>query len=127
MAIWDIFKKRKEPPVGIGGPLTHDQLGLPELQDPAVPPPGEQPAPFGEEPQMPAKPPAFGEPSLSPMRNFQPGAQPPPQQPGMQHRDVEVILSKLDAIKAILQSLETRVAALERIAQGEQQQPRSRW
>ena len=102
-------------------PMTPEQLGLPELRETETP----EPIPPTPEPAPPTE---FQEPTLSPLRQtYQPGAVQPPPQPALTTRDVEVILSKLDAIKAILTSLETRLAALERIASGQQQEPRTRW
>ncbi len=47
-----------------------------------------------------------------------------PQAFGMaRDRDTELVLSKLDAIRAMLQSLDQRIASLERIAGAEEQAP----
>lgn len=42
-------------------------------------------------------------------------------------KDMEVISAKLDALRAALDSINQRLANLERIAAGEQEQPKRRW
>lgn len=72
---------------------------------------------------------------------FEPGTEPfgPASQPaafdemrqhkegGMLKKDIELISSKLDTIKLILDNMDRRIANLEKIAQGEQQRVRKEW
>ena len=105
-------KKEKEEMPGLEG-LGHDEKapegwGMPEL---------------GPAPQAPTQPeqPAFAEPSVSPVGSRQ--SQPPPMAPTASPQ-LEIISSKLDAIRAMLTSLEMRLANLEKIARGEEEQKR---
>jgi hypothetical protein len=89
-----------------------------------VPPESFDVAPEGTEPMSPHIPqmPMMQEPA---MREMPPMMHESPQQntgtaTTVSARDVELILSRLDTIKAQLESLNTRMAHLERIAEGSQ-------
>lgn len=77
---------------------------------------------FGMQPQYGYPPPGQG---FMPQPNFQ---QMPQMESFQSHqnfsanRDMELIAAKLDAIKAILENLNQRIANLERIAKGEDEQ-----
>lgn len=64
-----------------------------------------------------------------PQPSFQPQFQQPyPQQQGFAaEKDLEIISSKLDALRAALESINQRLANLEAIARGEEEQSRRRY
>ena len=103
------WKKEKdfEPlnePAPLPGEKPSDDLGMPGLGDRSKPPE----MPPMEEPEV-APPPH--------LRDYQPTQPPMPQpQPPVDVHRIEIIDSKLDAIKAILSALEQRLANLERMA-----------
>lgn len=90
--------------------------------------------PFGNDPfpgsQTPQSPPSFGGPPQSSFTSPQQSSfgQPSHQQPMQStqsytaEKDFEIISSKLDALRAAIDSLSQRLANLEHIARGEQQQ-----
>lgn len=85
---------------------------------------GEAKSTFGEELEKPSSLSSFG----------RGAAQPPMRETPLQkdesfilRKDIEIISSKLDAIKAALESLDQRIAHLERIAAGESAETRRRW
>jgi len=85
-------------------PMSPDEFGLPEL---------------GASPPKPQAPPELQpdfEPSPSPLRSYQPPTFNPVAQQALASRDVELILSKLDAIRSALTNIEIRIARLEKIA-----------
>ena len=94
-----------------GGMPVHDNLGL------------EEKSPFGDPPTELNQ---ANEP-FSPQRS----AEVPPQQPTQQltsgNRDLELISSKLDTIKAILGSLDQRIANLEKLSVGENKKEEKLW
>lgn len=103
-----IFRRKNEgaleqPPYK---PMTADEMGLPELETPTVPP---SPTDTSAD---------FSEPGLSPLRNYQPRSysQPQANQNAVSNRDTELILSKLDAIRSVLTNIDIRLANLEKIA-----------
>ena len=122
MSIISKLLRRKEDPLAeklsYGQPSNED-LGLSELDHSPLPRPGEDPESF--------------EPSLSPLRINVPQQvlqqQGQPQQMPLTHRDVELILSKLDAIRSVLTNLDMRIANLEKIAgvADEKEQKGYRW
>jgi hypothetical protein len=88
---------------------------------------GQGPSPdlgMGLEPQQYQKYPSFQQ------SNFQPAFQQPYQQPSysndMTSKNLEVISSKLDALRASLESINQRLANIEAIARGEQEDQRRR-
>ncbi len=89
-----------------GGPESPDlNLGMPQqppMQQPSLQPP---------------------QPSLQPQFQQQPA---PPQQGFTAEKDLEVISSKLDALRAALDSINQRLTNLEAIAKGEEEQSRER-
>lgn len=123
MSIISKLLRRKQDPLAgkpSYGQASNDDLGLPELDHSPLPRPGEE------------NPESF-EPSLSPLRINTPQQilQPQGQQSQMplSHRDVELILSKLDAIRSVLTNLDMRIANLEKIAgvSEEKEQKGYRW
>jgi hypothetical protein len=96
------WKKKEEQPAG--APIWND-LEQPRFD---TAPPGM------EEPQMPSIP------SLTPPPLSMSQTATASQSPGLTSRDVELILAKLDAVKAQLEGLNARMAHLERIAEGTQ-------
>lgn len=77
-----------------------------------------EPAGLGMPPQMPP---------ITPMQHAVMQPVPPPQEVTVD-KDLEVISSKLDAIRANLDSINQRLANLERVAYGEKdRQERIRW
>jgi len=64
---------------------------------------------------------AFPEPGSSP-ETFQPAEAPLPKAPGMQNKDLELISSKLDTLKAMLNSIDQRMSNLEKPAGAEKKQ-----
>ena len=107
MAFFGLFgKKKKEEEIPEMPPMGEDELGLGLGERPA----GEYPSPE-EQPPLGA-PPGFG------MPGFKGGAQP---QTAVQplEREYEVLSAKLDALKAILDSINQRLENLERIARGD--------
>ena len=86
------------------------------------------------EPRMPETPPQpFGQeqtnyPNVTPP----PGTPPPqsfqaPQQEDIASKNMEIISSKLDFLKASLENINQRLTNLENIAKGEEQKPRYKW
>lgn len=88
---------------------------------------------LGNNPPMETPPPempGFGQDQFPPQPSFAPVSEPPlayPQQPPqmaqpatLSSKDVELLSAKLDTIRAQLESLNTRIAHLERIAEGSQ-------
>jgi len=101
------------PELGAGAELTQGTEMQPSLGMPMQQPPIQQPAPF----QAPAQPP------------FQSPAQ--PQMQGQEYtnsKNLEVISSKLDALRASLDSINQRLANIENIARSEEEQRyKKRW
>ncbi len=114
-------------------PLGAADMGLPELETPTMPPTAESQRELSGElspfpPQYPQQ--NFEEPEVSPLRNYQPRSFAPQQQmqqPSLTARDVELILSKLDAIRSALNNVEMRLARLEKIAGVEKDDKGYRW
>ncbi len=116
MAIFDrlmFWKKKDELGIPRGGRdlgLPVDDLGMQQQ--------------YGQYPQQGFAPQqGFQQPMMESFQN---------QQNFRQDRDTELISAKLDAIKAMLENLNQRVANLERIAKGEQEDlnsinPRRKW
>ena len=132
MGIFDklAFWKRKEEPLPPEG--MPPELGLPKEGDLGLHPEGfEEPVAAGLAPPgapqgmpgMPGSEPMHGyEPEPTPSLSTLPGFQsqsPPPMVPLHISKDLELISAKLDALKASLDSVNQRLANLERIAQGE--------
>lgn len=122
MGILDMFKKKKEPEEDmfkeddifkeesiIQGPKMPEMKGIEKGFDTGLPEEGMPPAPkmtFGEEKEA-------VEPEVKP--RLQPTTlEPVPAAVG--GRDIELILSKLDTIKASLESINVRLEVLERMA-----------
>lgn len=125
MAIFGKLFGKKKDDLGLDTSLGGD-FGMPELDTPTTPGSG---IPQQQFPQQ-----DFGESSVSPLRTYQPQSYPmqqPQQQFGQQplsSRDVELILSKLDAIRSAITNIEIRIANLERIAGVEQKNDKGyRW
>jgi hypothetical protein len=108
MAFFGLFgKKKKEEFLEEPGlpQMGKEELGLPGLEERAPMP--EEQAPIGA-------PPGMGMPGFT---GAQQRAQPMPQQP--MEREYEVLSAKLDALKAVLDSINQRLEIIERIARGE--------
>jgi len=116
-------------------PMLPGDLGLPK--DESMPSDNGPDQGFGMEHANPGSPMPSGtdynQPGLSSpaQPTFGPQSGPPPQQhPGIGDytvsKDIEVISSKLDALRASLDSINQRLANLERIAQGDQDQRKYR-
>jgi hypothetical protein len=71
--------------------------------------------------QQPSYPQSYTQPS------FQPQFQQSPQQTTSTEKDLEIISSKLDAIRATIDSINQRLANLEAMARGEQEQNRDNY
>jgi hypothetical protein len=123
MGIFDALKfwKKEEDEFSLDEPLP----GMEE--QPVIP----------EEPAMPTHPSAPFHPGPAPSSELPSHVEEPSVPPGaavqpMMSRDIELINSKLDAIRAILTSIEQRIAALERMQTAQQspaqeQQKRMPW
>ena len=149
MAFMDLFRKKKEDDLGFGD-LEKDlgvDLGMPELGETPPPPsmpdmPGAPTAPpratqpFSMD-TGPSSPQAFQEqPSLTPSPLERQVRELPP--PGMQNnldsnsmfavrKEIEVLSSKMDAIRSALESMSQRLINIERMAMYEQEKKRSTW
>lgn len=107
----------KEMKGDLGGP---DPLGI-EQKTPGL----EEKSPFDEMPTTEAHPELGEQANLSsPMDPAAITSPQTPQAPGTEMRDLELISSKLDTIKAILTSMDQRVANLERAAGVEKKEQR---
>jgi len=98
LKFWKRHEDEFEMPESLPGEKPGSDLGMPEL------------GPMPKEPQMPQ----MEEPEVAPaphMRDYQPAPMPTGTPTSAQ---LEIISSKLDAIKAILSALEQRIANLER-------------
>ncbi len=93
-----LFGKKKEEELALEEPLPKEPLGLEEK--PSLP-----------ETPSPELPPHLAEPAPSSV---------PSQPPGISPRDIELLNSKLDTLKAILNSMDQRLANLEKAAGIEQ-------
>jgi hypothetical protein len=123
LAFW---RKKEEPLPPLGGApglgLPKDDLGLspPEgLEEPTaagIAPPGAPPEIPGPAPMPGSEPEPTSPMSTPPGFRAQP---PPPMGPPHMEKDFELISAKLDALKASLDSVNQRLANLERIARGE--------
>jgi len=132
-----MFWKKKESPFGsdslnLGGDTGLRDIGLGQDMGLGKPnlglhgdtqfPPQQQPPGF-QNPmsfQQPVQAPQYSQPQSS--APIMP-AQPPPVAVG---KDIEIVSSKLDALRATLDSINQRLANLERVAYGEQEKKR-RW
>ena len=100
--------------------------------DPAAPDLGMGPSPGGTESPdlnlgLPQQPPMQQPSFQQPQPSLQPQFQQPSQQQGFTaEKDFEIISSKLDALRAALDSINQRLANLEAIARGEEEQSRGR-
>ncbi len=103
LKFWKRHGEEFEAPETLPGEKPGGDLGMPELG----PMPKAPEAPRMEEPEVAPAP---------HMRDYQPTQPPPGQMPSPQ---LEIISSKLDAIKAILSALEQRIANLERMSKYE--------
>lgn len=105
-----------DKPKGLGGDLAAPDLGLGSS--------GLEGG-FGTSTQPIAAPPT--QPSYP--QSQQPSFQPPTQQPQgfTAEKDLEVISSKLDALRAALDAINQRLANLEAIARGEEEQSKRRY
>ncbi|MBR9690764.1 hypothetical protein GOV08_03710 [Candidatus Woesearchaeota archaeon] len=143
MGIFDVFKKKEEAPTGLKDPLTDPMAALPgEGQGPVGPPLGDLPPP--DMPGMPSMndsgldmpqsgvDPSNQSTSASPLPALPPlddsgfGREEPPQAStpksfetteeshSFDKRDMELINSKLDNIKSMLENLSQRVANIEK-------------
>jgi len=121
----DIGLGDKGPDLGTGSAASDLGLG---------PSPGGMESPADLNLGIPQQPP-MQQPSLQPPQSSfqqpQPSLQPQFQQPSPQQgftaeKDFEVISSKLDALRAALDSINQRLANLEAIAKGEEEQSRER-
>lgn len=137
MSILDkiMFWKKKDEFAGIGlGDKENlafgDQFGQPGA--PGANPPGLGPTPGMDQGAMdPGPSPAVQTPPGPSMPSFsQPQYQQPPSygnpQQEVESKNLEIISSKLDAIRASIESLNQRLANLEAIAKGEEEQGRRR-
>jgi hypothetical protein len=68
----------------------------------------------------------MGQPPMQ-QQGFQQAQPPPPDQNFMNSKSLEVISSKLDAVRASLEAINQRLENIEHIAQGEQQDRRKRY
>ena len=82
------------------------------------PDPGLGPQPSPSMPQQPSMP-SFSQPPIQPQPSYNP-------QQDLESKSLEVISSKLDAIRASIDSLNQRLANLEAIARGEEEDSRKR-
>lgn len=105
MAVFDklMFWKKKDE---LGIPNPNRDAGLQFNDFGQQPPQGFQQFP----PQGYMPPPSFQQPQMDSFQN---------QQGYRQNKDMELISAKLDAIKAMLENLNQRVANLEKVARGE--------
>jgi hypothetical protein len=80
-------------------------------------------------PTQPTQQPTPPQPSFQQQPSYQQFQQPSPQQPQgfTAEKDLEIISSKLDALRAALDSINQRLANLEAIARGEQEQSKGRY
>ena len=117
----DIGLGDKGPDLGAGSAASDLGLG---------PSPGGMESPADLNLGLPSQPqqPSPQQPSFQqPQPSFQPQFQQPPQQQGFTaEKDLEIISSKLDALRAALDSINQRLANLEAIAKGEEEQSRER-
>jgi len=119
------FKKKDEfGDIGLGdkGPGLGPDTAAPDL--------GLGPSPGGPESPdlnlgMPQQPP-IQQPSLQPPQPQFQQQQAPQQQGFTAEKDFEIISSKLDALRAALESINQRLTNLEAIARGEEEQSRER-
>jgi len=129
LAFW---KKKEEFDLGELRPVPgEEKLGIPGIEKPAIPgeapfekelPP--EPGAFPEEPSAfpkPTPPPEIPEEPTAPALGGPPGGPPtaPPRgymPPPTTSRDVELLSAKLDTIKATLESINQRLANIERLA-----------
>lgn len=82
---------------------------------------------MGQPPQQPLqKYPSFQQPSFQPSFQPQPAFQQPSYPNDMASKNLEIISSKLDALRASLESINQRLANIEAIARGEQEDSRRR-
>ncbi len=88
--------------------FPQDELGL---QSPGLP----------QTPQMP-----FSEPRMESFREPRQYSQPQPYY-ASQNRDLDLVVAKLDALKATLENINQRLANLERVAYGEEETRRRGW
>jgi hypothetical protein len=93
--------------------------------------PGEEPLP--PQPQQPgqqnyyASQPSFQQPAFQQPAFQQPQMESFQAQQAFASRDLEVVSAKLDALKATLESINQRLANIERIAEGEEEVRRRSW
>ena len=88
-----------------------------------------QQAPGQQGSAPPTQPPLPTEPTFQSSSQFQQPVQPPRYEPqqDMNSKNLEVISSKLDALRASIDSLNQRLANLEAIARGEEERSRRRY
>ena len=108
---------------GIGSDLSAPDLGLSGGIEGGFGTPTQPMQPTPAPPTQPSYP-QSQQPSLQPQ--FQPPAQ-QPQQGFTAEKDFEVISSKLDALRAALDGINQRLANLEAIARGEEEQSKRRY
>ena len=110
------------------GAPPEEQASQQAIPGAETPPPLPQPEATGAEP-FPQ--PAVHPPEARPQSFSQqyPSYQQPLQPAPLTHdaKDIEIISAKLDALRATLESINQRLANLERIAQGDQQKRRYEW
>lgn len=148
MGLLDFFRKKEEPEMpkpntGFGQERTQprsqpgqkDELGLPELGQKSFAEPGTSSTPTqrqtspptpGPSPSPPSQPSSSQSRIPSPSQPSMPSTPSPTQKkekPSFQNKDLELINNKLDTIKAMIDSLDHRVANLERIARSEEKPP----
>ena len=107
MAFLGLFGKKKKEEEFPG--IDSEGIRMPDFEESALPP--EEQPPIGA-------PPGFGMPGFSPMQ--QSGMQMQQQTP-QYAREYEILSAKMDALKAILDSINQRLENIERIARGEQE------
>ena len=115
----DIGLGDKGPDLGAGSAASDLGLG---------PSPGSMESPADLNLGLPTQQPPQQQPSFQqPQPSLQPQFQQPSQQQGFTaEKDFEIISSKLDALRAALDSINQRLANLEAIAKGEEEQSRGR-
>jgi len=135
MGIFSLFKKKeKSHNKPSYKPMTPDEMGLPELDNPDFGPELSKQNEFGRLKQdfdLPQRP------DFNENQNFEPSASPlnsyrPPNahaQPNQNHssRDIDLVLSKLDAIRSILTNLDLRISNLEKVAGTGKNNRRYQW
>jgi len=123
MAILDKLQFWKRDELGIKDELALPKGNLPtedfNLETPGLPRTPNIGQQMTQPMQAPTQPPQ--------MESLQERSYAPPPQYASQNRDLELVAAKLDALKATLENINQRLANLERVAYGEEEQHRKGW